>query len=67
MNQTVKCWDGGADRWHCAPFFHPLNSTVPVPVSGGHQFAALDASGVHACALDTAGRAWCWVRACVLA
>lgn len=35
---------------------------VPTPqaVLGGHTFAALSAGFEHACALDDAGKAWCW-------
>jgi alpha-tubulin suppressor-like RCC1 family protein len=37
-------------------------SAVPVTVSGGHTFTQISASdlGGHTCALDTAGKAWCW-------
>lgn len=32
----------------------------PTPVSGGVRFAAISAGYAHTCALDVAGRAWCW-------
>ncbi len=35
---------------------------APVPVAGGHTFAALTAGSVHTCGLDTSGAAWCWGR-----
>jgi alpha-tubulin suppressor-like RCC1 family protein len=37
-------------------------SAVPVAVTGGHAFTEISASdlGDHTCAIDTAGKAWCW-------
>lgn len=35
-------------------------SFAPVPVAGGHAFASIAVGANHACALDTAGAAWCW-------
>jgi alpha-tubulin suppressor-like RCC1 family protein len=35
-------------------------STLPVEVSGGHVFTSLALGDVHACALSTAGDAYCW-------
>jgi alpha-tubulin suppressor-like RCC1 family protein len=32
----------------------------PVRVAGQHQFVNLDAGAVHACAVTTAGKAFCW-------
>ncbi|HJR33686.1 MAG TPA: hypothetical protein VJ817_01955, partial [Gemmatimonadales bacterium] len=33
---------------------------APTPVSGGHQFVQLSIGQTHACALTSAGQAWCW-------
>ncbi len=35
-------------------------STVPVPVIGALKFTRIAAGGEHTCALDEAGRAYCW-------
>ncbi|HYN82170.1 MAG TPA: hypothetical protein VES88_11750 [Gemmatimonadaceae bacterium] len=35
-------------------------SLVPVPVSGGLQFAAITAGAISTCALTTQGAAYCW-------
>jgi alpha-tubulin suppressor-like RCC1 family protein len=35
---------------------------VPTAVVGGHTFTTITAGADHSCALDTAGRAWCWGR-----
>lgn len=36
------------------------SSDVPVPVSGGRKFVALEAGYYHTCALTDAGAAYCW-------
>lgn len=36
------------------------NSTVPVPVSGGFTFTAVDARNGHSCGVASAGTAYCW-------
>ena len=33
---------------------------TPTPVTGGHQFSSIVVGGVHTCALDRDGQAWCW-------
>lgn len=38
----------------------PRAVTRPVKVSGDQQFTAIASGFFHSCALDTAGRAWCW-------
>jgi regulator of chromosome condensation (RCC1) repeat-containing protein len=35
-------------------------ASVPVAVAGGHKFSEISAGAGGACALDTAGAAWCW-------
>ena len=35
-------------------------SNTPVPVRGEHVFSAISAGGRRTCALDNAGKAWCW-------
>lgn len=37
-----------------------LCANVPVPVAGNHKFSDITAGAGGACALDTAGYAWCW-------
>lgn len=43
---------------------HEPYTASPVPVAGGHIFTTIVAGGGahkdYACALDTAGKAWCW-------
>lgn len=36
------------------------SSAAPVPVAGGHSFAAISAGGTFSCCLDAQGAAWCW-------
>ena len=35
-------------------------STVPVAVAGGIEFTSIDAGWLHACGLDSGGKAYCW-------
>lgn len=42
-------------------------SSVPMPVSGGHSFAAVCAGDWHSCALEKSGTAWCWGESLQLA
>lgn len=37
-----------------------INSTTPVPVSGGMTFASIDVGSDHACAITPSGEAYCW-------
>ena len=37
-----------------------VNSTTPIPVSGGLNFAMITAGGRHTCALTDDGSAYCW-------
>lgn len=37
-----------------------FSSAIPLAVAGGHLFTSLTSGGSHTCALDTAGKAWCW-------
>ena len=37
-----------------------LCAFLPVAVAGGHTFTEISAGASGACALDTAGAAWCW-------
>lgn len=36
------------------------NTQLPAAVFGAPSFAQLSMRGLHSCALDTMGRAWCW-------
>jgi hypothetical protein len=38
----------------------PAPDTSPVPVAGGHAFAALTVSRQHSCGVTTAGALYCW-------
>jgi alpha-tubulin suppressor-like RCC1 family protein len=35
-------------------------STVPIPVTGAHEFRKLSAGREHTCGVTTAGKAYCW-------
>lgn len=35
-------------------------SAEPVELAGGHRFASVSVGTLHACGVDTQGRAWCW-------
>jgi alpha-tubulin suppressor-like RCC1 family protein len=35
-------------------------TAVPSPVEGGHSFISIAAGWLHACGVDTDGKAWCW-------
>ena len=35
-------------------------NATPVAVTGGRSFTTISSGGLHTCALDGAGRAWCW-------
>lgn len=38
----------------------PSAQPSPTAVAGGHLFAAINAGGLHACGVTTAGAAYCW-------
>ncbi|MFN2432478.1 MAG: IPT/TIG domain-containing protein [Gemmatimonadota bacterium] len=53
------CWGSGA-RGALGDEGADTATPVPVPVSGGTDFVSVSAGSAHACALDTAGSAFCW-------
>jgi alpha-tubulin suppressor-like RCC1 family protein len=56
---AAYCWGasgvGGLGNGSAA-----AQSSIPVPVSGGHTFTAIDVNGGHGCGLTSAGAAYCW-------
>ncbi|MBW3553056.1 MAG: hypothetical protein KY466_06085 [Gemmatimonadetes bacterium] len=45
----------------CPPPFEGVTcSSTPLPVSGGHTFAAIATGSAHACGVTTAGAIYCW-------
>jgi alpha-tubulin suppressor-like RCC1 family protein len=67
LDPTGKAWCWGQDTFDQTGG-SALTATVapatvrnePVAVAGGRTFATLAAGGYQVCAVDTAGKAWCW-------
>lgn len=59
-NQVAWCW--GDDNSGQLGDNNPTTFTSYQPrmVAGNHAFKAISAGGEHTCALDSAGKAWCW-------
>lgn len=61
----VHCWGNnrvgsvGTTTSEVCAYDHKC-SGVPVAISSGREFSAVDASGYAGCALETNGRLWCW-------
>ena len=64
---SAWCWgkdvsgqlgDGAERRYDDESTYLP--NPTPLQVSGGQSFAAISAGEYHTCALDPAGKAWCW-------
>jgi alpha-tubulin suppressor-like RCC1 family protein len=49
LEGVAYCWRGPAIPYQ-----------PPAPVGGSHVFVQIGVGSFHACALDDAGRAWCW-------
>ena len=56
------CWGnaGADDEGAGAVPGARIERRVPSAIGGGHRFASLSAGGTHACAVTTAGVAYCW-------
>lgn len=52
-DETGQAGDGPADQ---------SNKSAPVAVAGAGTYTAISAGLGHTCALNTAGKAWCWGR-----
>ncbi|MDP9145630.1 MAG: hypothetical protein M3N43_13230 [Actinomycetota bacterium] len=59
-NGLTRCW-GSNDDLQLGDGT-ATSQSVPVAVSGGHQFTTVAIGTTHACAVDVAGAAWCWGR-----
>jgi alpha-tubulin suppressor-like RCC1 family protein len=55
------CWgtDGRGELGQ-VPFVQGAVVTRPSAVTGGRVYTSITAGRTHTCALDTAGKAWCW-------
>lgn len=58
---AAYCW-GGNNRAQLGggPEVPLADHFRPIAVAGNHVFSAVTAGGTHTCALDGAGRAYCW-------
>lgn len=54
------CWGSNSDHQLGMGDGGPLQARSPALVAGGHVFTAIRPSGNFTCALDHAGKAWCW-------
>lgn len=60
---AVYCWPFTPDDyfWSTSNMSGtPFEARMPALFSADHDFVAVDVGQVHACALTTAGAAWCW-------
>ena len=53
------CW-GKNDAGQLGSGDRPTGSPVPVPVSGDHEFVAIDSGFAYNCAVDSDLLVWCW-------
>lgn len=53
------CWGRGQGR-RGDGVSGDINATEPVAVSGNHRFKAIHTSKSHTCAIDLAGKVFCW-------
>ena len=56
---TAWCW-GANDRGQTGSGSFGSDVLTPRRVAGSHRFRSLTVGWDHSCALDSAGRAWCW-------
>ncbi|MDP9200394.1 MAG: Ig-like domain-containing protein [Gemmatimonadota bacterium] len=54
------CWGWNGFGWGMLGNPAYSNSSVPVPVVGGHTFSSLTVGLLHACGLTIDGAAYCW-------
>lgn len=54
------CWGTGWDGQLGTGSASPSETAMPVKVTGGHTFTALNAGQSHACGVDDEGRIFCW-------
>lgn len=70
ISDDLRCWGDndhgqlGTPASFCLPMSGRMCSLVPIPVvcppNEVCKFRAVAAGGDHTCAIDTAGKAWCW-------
>ncbi len=53
------CWGNGL-YGQLGRIVDSVYTSAPIPVAGGHRFAALATGTAHVCGLATDGSAWCW-------
>ncbi len=56
---AAYCW-GSNSHGELGTGTYYTGSSIPEPVSGGHQFTAVSAGLDYTCALATDHKAWCW-------
>jgi alpha-tubulin suppressor-like RCC1 family protein len=56
---AAYCW-GGNDSGQLGVTVGPTQTSIPVPLPGGHAFLHLALGLTHACAVDAGGAVWCW-------
>ncbi len=54
------CWGRDVDGEAGDGTTSQADKYSPVPVAGGRAYTTITAGVDHTCALDTAGKAWCW-------
>lgn len=52
--------DGSFAQLGDGQFSELYNSSVPVQAAGGRSFTTGCTGGIHSCALEPSGQAWCW-------
>ena len=62
LDSAGKAWCWGSDYYGQVGdgAASQADKVAPVPVAGGHTFVSISAGRGVTCALDRAGKAWCW-------